>query len=170
MAISSDILRSWRQPRAVVRGILAEGRREDRAIMFVYAACLLIFVAQWPVYARQDAGFDVPVGTEAFEVSTRMTYGAFAWLIWAPIILYGLAALSRILAHVLGGRGTHYGARIALFWAMLASAPVLLLHGLTMGFIGAGPAATLVGAIWVALFLWVWSQGLWVSENETVTT
>ena len=168
MAVSTDIFRSWRRPRAVIREILSQGPREDRAIAFVYAACILIFIAQWPVYARQNAGFDVPVGTEDFAVSTRMTYGAFAWLFWAPLILYAVAAVSRLIAGLIGGGGTHYGARIALFWAFLASAPVLLLHGLTMGFIGPGPQANLVGAVWFGLFGWIWSQGLAVAERETV--
>jgi len=161
------MFRSWRRPRAVIREILSQGPREDRAIAFVYAACVLIFIAQWPVYARQNAGFDVPFGTEDFEISTRLTYGAYAWLIWAPLVLYALAGASRLIAGFIGGKGTQYGARIALFWAFLAAAPVLLLHGLTMGFIGPGAAANLVGVVWFGLFGWIWSQGLAVSERET---
>lgn len=170
MAVSTDIFRSWRQPRTVIRGILAQGQREDRAIMLVMAACLLIFVAQWPRLARLAQGFDLPPGAEVPELSRLVAYEMLSWLVIWPLILYGIAAVTRLIAALMRGRGTHYGARVALFWALLASAPVLLLHGLTMGLIGAGPATTLVGAIWVALFVWVWSQGLWVSERETVST
>ena len=49
---------------------------------------------------------------------------------------------------------------LALFWALLASAPVVLLNGLVAGFIGPGPALTIVGVAWVAVFVWFWLSGL----------
>ncbi len=55
---------------------------------------------------------------------------------------------------------TGYGARIALFWAFLAAAPVLLLHGLVAGFIGPGAGMTIIGVIWCGVFLWFWLSGL----------
>jgi hypothetical protein len=75
-------------------------------------------------------------------------------------MFYLLAFISQLIARLIGGRVTGYGARIALFWAFLAAAPVLLLHGLVAGFIGPGAGMTIIGAIWCGVFLWFWLSGL----------
>jgi hypothetical protein len=158
MSVTSQILATYRNPRRVMRGMLAAGRREDRALAILVAGCVLAFVAQWPRLARdayvQDAELDVLLG------------GALmAWIFIAPLLLYVLAALSRLAAAALRGQGTHYSARLALFWSWLAAAPVLLLHGLTAGFVGPGPALDLIGLIWFGLFGWFWLSCLTVSER-----
>ena len=56
MSIVADIVRSYVQPRAVIRDRLAEGQREDRALMLLMLGCGLVFVAQWPRLARRAAG------------------------------------------------------------------------------------------------------------------
>ena len=137
---------------------LAEGRREDRAFAFLIAACALIWVAQWPRLSREAHL------TEA-ELQPLMGGALLGWLLIAPILLYGVAALSHIAARLVGGRGTWYGARLALFWSLLAVAPAWMLHGLTAGFIGPGPALSIVGAALVAAFLWIWINALLVAER-----
>lgn len=164
MAVTADIMRSWRAPRAVMRDLLAQGQREDRAIAYLMAACVLIFVSQGPRLSRQAAGFDLVPGTEARDLTELLSYALFSWVMLAPIALYGVAALTHMLAKVLGGKGSFYSARLALFWSLLAATPVLLLYGLTAGFVGPGVQAQLVGAIWVAGFCWIWLQSLREAE------
>jgi hypothetical protein len=55
MSVSRDIVATWRRPRTVMRSLLAQGRREDRALMFLILACGIIFVSQWPVISREAA-------------------------------------------------------------------------------------------------------------------
>lgn len=87
--------------------------------------------------------------------------GALFGLIFiAPLLLYSLSWVSFLVVRSFGGKGGSYGARLALFWAFLAASPMMLLNGLTAGFIGPGPALTLVGGIWFVLFLWFWISGL----------
>ena len=164
MAVTTDILRTWRGPRAVMRDLLAQGRREDRAIAYLIAACLLIFVAQGPRLSRQAAGFDLAPGAEVRDLTELLSYELFAWLMVWPLFLYGLAAVSHLVAKAAGGRGSFWTARLALFWALLASVPLLLLHGLLAGFVGPGPQTNLVGAAWIAAFLWLWLQCLREAE------
>ncbi len=158
MSALTDIAATYRGPGATIRELIGRGRREDRALAILMAACLLIFVAQWPRLARQAhlSGEDL-----------NMLLGAnlMAWIFLAPLVFYGLAGLSHLVARLLGGQGSFYGARIALFWPLLATSPLLLLHGLVAGFIGPGPQLTLVGAIWLALFLWFWIAGLIAVER-----
>ncbi len=79
-------------------------------------------------------------------------------------MLYALALLAHGLARLVGGQGSAYGARLALFWALLAASPLILLHGLVAGFIGPGPGLQGVGLIWCGVFLWFWLSGLREAE------
>ena len=160
MPVTGDIAATYRAPGRVVDRLLGAGQREDRALMFLMAFCILMFVASAPSLARKahltGADLDMLLG------------GALlAWIVIAPLALYVLAAVSHAVARIFGGRGSWYGARLALFWALLASTPVLLLHGLVAGFVGPGPGLTLVGALWLGLFLWFWLSGLIRSERGT---
>ena len=97
-----------------MRRLLAVGQREDRALVFLMLGCALIGLSRIPRMMR-GAGM-------ADEIPFQAGLGGtiFAWLFLAPLALYGLAALSHLAAMPFGGRGTWYGARLALFWAMLA--------------------------------------------------
>lgn len=164
MAVTNDIIRTWRGPRAVMRDLLAQGPREDRAVAILYAACIVIFVAQWPRLSRTAAGFEIAPGAAPREMSELLTYELFSWIIIWPLILYGLAAVSHLLALALRGKGTHFRARMALFWSLLASTPVLLLYGLTAGLIGPGLQTNIVGGVWVVAFGTFWVQSLREAE------
>ena len=124
MALIPDIPATYRSPRAVFRRQLALGPREDRALLYLLLACGLIFVAQWPRLAARGIS-----GRRRCR-SMRGSAGALlAWVFIAPLALYGLAALSHLAARGLRGQGTGYTARLALFWALLAAAPLWLLNG-----------------------------------------
>lgn len=158
MTITTDILRSWRHPRTVIREKLAAGEREDRALAVLMAASLLLFVAQWPSLSR--AAFLNP-GT---PLEARLGGALLACLFILPLLAYAVALISHLIARVLGGKGTGFGARLALFWAMLAIAPAMLLQGLTAGFIGLSPALSLVQVIVLVAFLWIWLSMLMQAE------
>nr|WP_244867833.1 YIP1 family protein [Vannielia litorea] len=158
------MLASWRAPRATLRRMLAAGQREDRALMLLMAGCFVIFVAQWPRLAR-DAELAQRLGEEA-EQPLQMLIGGtlLAWLFIMPIVFYALAGLSHLALRPFGGRGSAYGARLALFWTVLVVSPLMLLYGLTRGFIGNGPEATLVGVVVIVGFFAHW--GLCLAEAE----
>lgn len=159
MPVTTDIVATYRRPRSVVRRLLSRGPREDRALAWLMGACVLMFVARWPVLAREAHLQDK-------DLQMEMGGALLAIVFIAPLLFYALAGLSRIVARVLGGQGTGYGARVALFWALLAASPLMLLNGLVGGFIGPGPALSLVGFLWFVVFLWFWLSGLIVSERE----
>ncbi len=164
MAVTADIVRTWRGPRAVMRDLLSRGKREDRALAYLIVFCLLVFVAQWPRLARTAAGFDLAPGTEPREIGQLMTYELFAWLTVWPLALYGLAGISHLIAKAFRGQGTFYSARLALFWSLLATVPVLLLYGLMAGFLGQVAGTHLVGAVWIVAFAVIWLQSLREAE------
>lgn len=87
------------------------------------------------------------------------------WVFIVPLVLYGVAAITRLIAMALGGRGTFYGARLALFWAVLAASPLFLLVGLVAGLIGPGLELQVVGLLWFAFFAWFWFAGLMTTQR-----
>lgn len=154
MALTTDIVATYRGPRAVMRRLLGAGEQESRALMFLMLACALIFVGQWPRLQR-EAVLDDSIGLDA-----RIGGALLAWIFIMPLALYTLALLSHWAARLLGGQGTAYGARLALFWALLAASPLWLLYGLVAGLIGPGPALTLTGAVAIAVFVAFWGLSL----------
>lgn len=159
MSVTGDIVATWRRPRQVMRKLLDMGQREDRALMFLIVACGLIFVAQWPALSRA-AYLDPSVPLDA-----RIGGALFAWFFVMPVTCYGIAALSRLVARALGGRGTWYAARLALFWSLLAATPAWLLYGLVAGFIGPGVGEQITGALLAVVFLSFWGISLREAER-----
>ncbi|MEM6896738.1 MAG: YIP1 family protein [Pseudomonadota bacterium] len=158
MPVTSDIFQSYRRPRTVMRRLLDAGQREDRAIAILFGGCIMFFVASWPRLARQAE-------LTGEDLAQLLAYAAFGTLFILPLLFYGLAALGHILMKPFGGKGDWYGARLALFWSLLATSPLLLLWGLTQGFIGAGLQSSIVGVLWFAVFLIFWSVNLREAER-----
>lgn len=161
MSALTDIAATYRGPGRVVRRLLDQGQREDRALAILMGACALVFVSQWPKLSR-DAYLS------GAELNPMLGGSLLAWVIIMPLVLYLIAALAHICARLVGGKGSFYGARLALFWALLAAAPLLLLHGLVAGFVGPGPQLMVVGVIWCAVFLWFWIAGMVAAERSEV--
>lgn len=159
MAVTSDILAGWRNPRATIRRHLARGPSEAFAFSLLLVFLLLVFIAQWPLASRE-----AHLAGES-SVAPRLLARALAILATIPL-WYGLAALSRLVAHAFGGQGNWYGARLALFWALVCTAPLMLFHGLVAGFIGQRPLLTLVGLAVAAAFLWLWLTLLHETEQR----
>ncbi len=162
MSVSADMMATWIRPRRVFRRWLDRDTREGRALAVLMGACFLIFVAQWPRLSREAflaqeaarlAGTppeDVP-GLQAL-----IGINLFALIFFAPVLFYGIAALSHGVARAVGGRGSGFASRMALFWALLATAPWMLFQGLVGGFIGPGPALTATGIVVAAAFVILW--------------
>jgi hypothetical protein len=122
---------------------------EPFAFSILLVFLILAFVAQWPQAAREAFLADEP------SVAPRLLALALAVLATIPL-WYGLAAVSRIVARLLGGRGSWFAARLALFWALATTSPLMLLQGLVAGMIGPGPALWLVTSVVGLGFLWLW--------------
>ncbi len=153
MPVTSDIVATYRGPGRVVRRLLDLGQREDRALVFVMAFCVVAFIAQLPSLSRR-------AHLEGLELNMLMGGALLGTVIILPLFFYLLAFISYGAARLVGGKGSAYGARVALFWALLSSTPLVLLNGLVAGFIGPGPTLSVVGLVWVAVFLWFWLTGL----------
>lgn len=158
MTVSTDLVATWRRPRAVLRQHLARGRSEAFAFSLLLVFLILAFVGQWPAAAREAFLADEP------SAAPRILARAFAVLATIPL-WYGLAALSRLVAKAMGGQGTWYAARVALFWALATVGPLMLLQGLVSGMIGPGPALSAVTLLVGVGFVWLWATLLHEAER-----
>ncbi len=154
MTLTADILRSYRAPRRVVRRLLDDGPREDRALMHLMLGCALIFVAQWPRLAREaHLSNEVPL-------SGLLAGALFGWLFVAPLLFYGFAAMLHGLMRLRRRRSTMYSARAVTFWSLLAVSPLWLVNGLLVAAAGPGGVVAVVGIGVLALFFYFLISGL----------
>ncbi|WP_170481897.1 YIP1 family protein [Ruegeria arenilitoris] len=160
MPVTRDIVAMYRGPGRVVRRLLDMGPREDRALAIAMIACAIVFVADTPRLARE-------AHISGQELNALLAGSLFAWVICMPLVLYFLAGLTHIVARIFGGSGNWFGARLSLFWALLASSPLILLNGLVAGFIGPGPTQTMTGLVWFGVFMWFWISGLIRAEGSS---
>jgi hypothetical protein len=158
MSVTTDLISTWRAPRAALRRHLARGTSEPFAFALLLVFLVLTFVGQWPAAARDAFLAGEP------SAAPRILARGLAVLATIPL-WYGLAALSRVVARALGGQGSWYRARIALFWALATVSPLLLLQGLVDGIVGAGPGLWLVAAVAGGAFLWLWLTMLHEAER-----
>lgn len=158
MTVTSDILQSWRAPRKVMVRHLQRHPTEGFALSLLVTFLLLAFVAQWPAMSR--AAFLEP---EA-PLTQRMTAAGLALLASIPV-WYALAGLSHLVAQQFGGKGGYLQARVALFWALLSVAPVMLLQGMIRGFLGPGAVTTGAGVLVLCGFLYLWLNMLFAAET-----
>lgn len=149
MAVTTDIIAAWRSPRVSIRRHLARGVSEPFAFSLLVVFLILAFVGQWPVATREAFLAEEP------SALPRMLARGLALLATIPF-WYGIAALSRLVAGFLGGKGSWYGARIALFWALAATGPLMLLLGLIEAMIGPGRQLDATRLVVGLAFLLLW--------------
>ncbi len=154
MAVTGDILATYRGPRHVFARLLAMGPREDRLLAILMAGCALMFISRMPGLARE-------AHLTGQEQNMLLSNALFGIIFVAPLAMYGLALVLHLLARGLRGTGEAYAARLALFWTFLAASPLMLLNGLVAGMIGPGTPLTLVGGLWFSVFLWFGISGMY---------
>ena len=162
MAVTTEILETWRRPAAVIRRKLDAGTPEAAALAVLLAACFLFFVARWPDLARkahlaEQAGLSPD---QAPGLQALLGINLFALVFVAPLAFYLLATLAYGAMRAAGSRISAFAVRLSLFWALLAISPAVLFQGLLAGIKGPGPAIAAVGVLVMAAFLWLWLRML----------
>ena len=154
MAVTNDIVASWRRPREVMRRHLNLGQREDRALIFLMLACVLIFVAQLP-YLSRLAQLDPTIPFDA-----RVQSALYGWLFVMPLVGYALSFLIWGVLRAFRKNISAYQARLAFFWTLLAVTPASLFFGLCRGFLGDTSGTAIAGLILSFGFFYILIQSL----------
>lgn len=155
----------YRRPAEVLRRKLSDVPSEPRALAYLMAACVFMFVAQMPQVSRTVSLSDPErwaTDPAAYQEALQPALGGalLATLIFWPLILYAFAALLQLVLRLLRRRVSGYDVRLSLFWGLLSAAPLALLGGLTAGFVGQGIALTIVGVLWLAAVSWFVATGV----------
>ena len=146
------IAQSWWAPGRVVASL--RGTPERVLIVILMAAMLIFWVAQAPGHARA-AHLDPSVPLDA-----RLGGALLAVVFMMPLVAYVVAELVAFASRLTPWRVSSADSRLALFWALLAVAPAMLLSGLTLGLAGPGAALSLTRAVAGTGFLVIWGAGL----------
>ncbi len=99
-------------------------------------------------------------GTAGGEFAPGAAGVAMGTLFLAPLLFYLLSAISGLIARLLNWRVSWRHARVALFWALLAATPLVLLEGIALLVFGEFPALQILSWLTIAFFAWVWVGGL----------
>lgn len=143
------ILLTWRAPVRVMRA--QSGLSEAALVVILLLAMALFFMAQLPMHNR------AALVDPSIPLDARLG-GALIGLIGiAPIIAYGIAGLIGLLLRKwLDG----HASRVALFWALLAISPAVLLCGLAESVLTDGRTLLLLQSATALIFLIFWGSGI----------
>lgn len=142
---------------------LSQNYGEERLLAYVALACVAAFLVNLPSILERGAGLD-----DAGQIS-NLAGSLIAYIFFAPLFLYGMAAVTHLIAsRLFGGQGSYFGGRIALFWALILCIPIVV--------IGYLAERALVALDWPAVlpwisgveglaFLWIWTSGIAISEG-----
>ena len=103
-----------------MRALLASGAGEERAIALAAFAVAILFVGSLPDTIESARFENQPV---AQVVGLRLGIALF----FMPLVLYGIAALGHLVARFFGITGRFIYGRLSCFWALVVSAPVILI-------------------------------------------
>jgi len=159
MSVTRDILACYRRPREVFERRMVGD--EGLALTYVLVAGIMVFISLLPTWSRQSE-LQPELGN-----FPSLAYSGFIGAVFvAPLVFYMVSAVIWLVARVfikLSGLDI----RLALFWSLLASSPLLLLRGLTEGIMGQGTELQLVGLIWGIAFLAFFSIGIRLAVIRT---
>lgn len=161
MSIAAEIVRAYKSPRASMRRRLVAHPGEERLLMYLVVAILLFFVARIPNLLVSSAA----QATDDISGSAIFVTNLVASFFFAPLLFYGVAAVSRIVSKVFGGKGSGYSARLALFWSLLVISPLALLSTILQSAFPVLWLATALPIVMFLLFAFVWGACLSVAEG-----
>lgn len=184
MAVSSDILRSYRRPGAVFESLLDRGMTDRLSLVFLALAMALSFVSQLPSIGRrsrepnpelealiraeagevrQIEGTQVPQDMIEAKYQLFLAQELMVWFFILPLMFYGLALISLWVLRRFGARLDGVSARAALFWALLVAVPMKLIHGMVYAAVDDGVILMAAGVPWFGIFVWNWIHNLRVA-------
>lgn len=161
MSTSGEIIRAYRGFGASMKRRLDEHPGEERLLIYLVIAILLFFVARIPNLLEVSAIQATEEVTSTAVFVTNLVSSFF----FAPLLFYGVAALSHLIAKAFGGKGTSYDARLALFWTLLVISPLSLISTIVQVTFPADWLSTTLLLSMFLLFTYVWGTCLCVAEG-----
>jgi len=169
MTLYGDILGAYRGVGASMHKQLLYNTREEKVLMYVFLACFLFFVARVPALLNLAA-----ITTDADKTAVNIIATNFASsMFYGPLMMYGIAAMSHLVAKLFQGGGTFLQARLALFWSALVVSPLVLLAVMLRVFVAGPEFVIITNVVTGIVFIYCWGICLSIAEkyrNAYLTT
>ncbi len=122
-SVTWGILSAYRHPRLSFERQLSAQFGEARLLFYGMLACFLGLVSRMPSVFRES------LTSEEFPLQAVVASQFVVSLLFGPLLMYLVAAVSHVAFKAFGGRGDWREARLALFWSALAMSPLALIAG-----------------------------------------
>jgi hypothetical protein len=146
MSLVQSIIASYRNPTPVFKRMWAGGVEERTNLALVMGACVAGFVSVWPSLARQSY-------LTGDALDQLMGGALLSRVMMAPLMFYVFALILFWVSKLWRSGATPSQVRRIVFWALVVVVPLQLLQGLVAGFIGDGPAYSVVGIVGAIVML-----------------
>lgn len=161
MTVTREIVRSYRGFGASMQRQIDSNPGEERVLVYLVMACLIFFIARVPgLLELSAAAATAEISSVALFVTNLV--GSF---FFAPLMLYGLAALSHVVAKIFRGKGSFFHARLGLFWSLLLVSPLALVSTIIQSALPMEWLAQVLSFVMFVLFAYVWASCISVSEK-----
>lgn len=158
----ADIVGAYGGLRGSMRNQMDRGNDEARLMAYLAFGCFVIFLSFLPRLLSTDLS-----GTDQ-SIAAGITVWFFAVMFFAPLILYGIAAISHLIAKAFGAKGPYHNARHAVAWMLVVLSPVLIVKGMLGSVFITLELPMAIGALNALLafaILRIWGAFLAESEN-----
>lgn len=164
MAVTTEILRSYRAPRDVARRLFAvsagDDRPDARGFIYLMLGCFIFFCGRFPgMLGAEMTAPDAPPR----EALISITF--FVMMTVWPLFFMVLAGVAHLLVKAFGGKGDFRRARLATGWTLLAISPLALLRGMTEAVSGPGPQLLVIDGLIALAFCVIWAISLTEAER-----
>lgn len=133
-SLSSLYLTSWFRPDVGVNAIKSKNPSESTLLSLVMIGCIIQLLG--------NIGAILLYGEQADQYQLILA-AIVAMLFFLPLIVYGVSWVAGKVCNALGGRGTLFETRIAVFWVFLLVSPLVALSDVFLS--NTMPLSILVG-------------------------
>lgn len=145
-----------------MRNQIDRGNDEPRLMAYLAFGCFVIFLSFLPRLMATDLS-----GTDQ-SLAAGITVWFFSVMFFVPLMMYGVAAISHLVAKAFGATGPYHNARHAIAWMLVVLSPVLIVKGMLGSVFIAlemPMAINALNALLAFAILRIWGAFLAESEN-----
>lgn len=160
------MLGAWADLRGSMRAELDRPPSEGRLLFFVMVANLFRFAGAAMALGFGPLAMTIPED----EVTARIAAAFVVNILFLTLLFYAMAATGGALARSMGGTGTWYDCRAALFWAALVAAPAVLGAKLLSLVLAGWPEAVVGGVEMLGGLAFAWTTAHCFAEANGFTS
>lgn len=161
----ADIVGAYGGLRASMRNQIERGNDEPRLMAYLAFGCFVIFLSFLPRLLATDLS-----GTDQ-SIAAGIIIWFFVVMFFAPLMLYGIAAISHMIAKGFGAKGPYQNARHAIAWMLVVLSPALIVKAMLSSVfitLEVPLALSILNAVLALIVLRIW--GAFLAECEGFTS